>query len=216
MNGTAVQLVCFDLGRVLIRLAPSWGEACRRAGVAVPGVAGKEPGRAAIEWIARHEVGGCDADALARAMGEAFGMDPAAALAAFEAYLGEPYEGVDELIEELGATGLTTACLSNTNDLHWAMMTAGNGRCRLPLDRLTHRFASHLMRCRKPESEAYAHVERVVGVAGPGIVFFDDKAENVTAARQRGWCGHVVRDRDDPVNEVRGVLAEMGVIAPSA
>ena len=43
----------------------------------------------------------------------------------------------------------------------------------------------------KPDPEIYAHADSVYGT-GPGdVVFFDDKPENVEAARAHGWDAHV-------------------------
>ena len=43
----------------------------------------------------------------------------------------------------------------------------------------------------KPSAEIYARVEAATGAAGRALWFLDDKAENVAAARARGWGGRV-------------------------
>lgn len=83
----------------------------------------------------------------------------------------------------------------------------------LPLDRLTYRFASHLVGAVKPDDAIYAHVERVTGVAPGSIVFFDDLEANVAAAARRGWRAHQVRVDADPIAQVRLHLRDHGIFA---
>jgi putative hydrolase of the HAD superfamily len=43
----------------------------------------------------------------------------------------------------------------------------------------------------KPDPEIYAHADSVYGTEPGNVVFFDDKPENVEAARAHGWDAHV-------------------------
>lgn len=43
----------------------------------------------------------------------------------------------------------------------------------------------------KPDPEIYAHADAVYGTEPGDVVFFDDKPENVEAARAHGWSAHV-------------------------
>ena len=43
----------------------------------------------------------------------------------------------------------------------------------------------------KPDPEIYAHADSVYGTEPGDVVFFDDKPENVEAARAHGWDAHV-------------------------
>lgn len=47
----------------------------------------------------------------------------------------------------------------------------------------------------KPEAEAYERVERLLGVSPSEIFFVDDSADNVRAAKNRGW--NVIRIKED-------------------
>jgi len=127
------------------------------------------------------------------------------------AYLLGPYPGVSELIEDLHTAGVQTACLSNTNANHWRMMNDAADANHLPLDRLTHRFASHLIGCCKPDAKIFEHVERATGMSGQQILFFDDAAPNVEAARRRGWNAEVIQVDGDPIGQVRHHLSRYGV-----
>jgi 2-haloacid dehalogenase len=80
--------------------------------------------------------------------------------------------------------------LSNIGDLHWAQLmrefrlhTIGHGV--LP---------SYLAGCMKPHADIYAEAERRFALAPDATVFIDDRADNIAAARGRGWHGIVHRD----------------------
>lgn len=208
-----VGLVCFDLGRVLLRICDDWRHACRLAGVAAPE---GEPDLGAKlrlhELVCRVEVGAIDHHAFCNDSAAIMGVSPGDVSAMSDAYLIGPYPGTAELLQELRSAGVTTACLSNTNARHWQLMNDPSSAAHLPLGMLTHAFASHLVRLRKPDDALYAHVERATGVPASGIVFFDDVAENVEAARRRGWRGHLVRPPyDDPITGVRAALVGEGL-----
>ena len=54
-----------------------------------------------------------------------------------------------------------------------------------------------------PDAAMFEHVERTAGVTPQQILFFDDLAENVDAARRRGWRGHVIEVGRDPIEQLR-------------
>jgi HAD superfamily hydrolase (TIGR01509 family) len=77
--------------------------------------------------------------------------------------------------------------LSNIGDLHWAhvsreyrLHTIGHGA--LP---------SYLAGVMKPHEGIYAEAERRFGLTPAATVFIDDHADNIAAARARGWHGIV-------------------------
>jgi HAD superfamily hydrolase (TIGR01509 family) len=80
--------------------------------------------------------------------------------------------------------------LSNIGDLHWAHLsreyrlhTIGHGA--LP---------SYLAGVMKPHAGIYAEAERRFGLTPVATVFVDDRADNIAAARARGWQGIVHAD----------------------
>jgi HAD superfamily hydrolase (TIGR01509 family) len=80
--------------------------------------------------------------------------------------------------------------LSNIGDLHWAHLsrefrfqTIGHGA--LP---------SYLAGVMKPHSGIYAEAERRFALEPRATVFVDDRADNIAAARARGWHGIVHRE----------------------
>ena len=64
----------------------------------------------------------------------------------------------------------------------------------------------------KPDPAIYAEFERLAGVRGDGILFFDDRAENVDAARRRDWRAHRIDPESDPIAQVREHLRRYGVL----
>ena len=211
-----VQLVVFDIGRVLLRICDGWKHACEVAGVRLPeGM--REPDAAALaaaeEVAALYDTGRIDLSTFARRVAGHRGIRPEDVERMVRCYLLGPYPGARELLDELHRAGVKTACLSNTSDEHWRMMLDPRGPHYLGLERLSHRFASHLVGLRKPAEAIYAHVERESGAPAESILFFDDVAENVDAARRRGWLAHRVDPSpDDPVPQLRAHLRAHGVL----
>ena len=77
---------------------------------------------------------------------------------------------------------VTTAILSNTNGLHWETQR-DHERIRSLFDRT---YLSYQMGLAKPDRAIFEHVIGDLGVDPGQIVFCDDNAVNVEAARQLG------------------------------
>jgi putative hydrolase of the HAD superfamily len=210
-----IRLVVFDLGRVLVRICDGWQHACRVAGVPVVREELDADAQARLHaLVCRAEVGGLDIDGFGREAAAVLGLTPVQFRALSDAYLLGAFEGAVEIVEELAAAGMPTACLTNTNDNHWRLMNDPAALGYFPLDRLTHRFASHLVRLRKPDDAIYAHVEQATATPAEAILFFDDVEENVAAARNRGWRVRWIDPAlNDPVPQIRAALKEHGVLA---
>jgi HAD superfamily hydrolase (TIGR01509 family) len=73
--------------------------------------------------------------------------------------------------------------LSNVGDLHWAHLSREYG-----LHRIGHgALPSFLTGFMKPDPGIYAEAERRFALEPRSTLFIDDRAENVAAARSRGW-----------------------------
>jgi putative hydrolase of the HAD superfamily len=151
--------------------------------------------------VGRFERGQIDADCFAREFLAEWpvGMAPDAFIQAFTGWVAGFYPGALELLARLRAQH-TVACLSNTNAAHWARM----GR---DLEAFDHRIASHLVGHMKPERAIYEAALQRLGVPARDVIFFDDLAANVTAARDAGMQAHQVRGLDQTVT----VLRRLGV-----
>ena len=63
--------------------------------------------------------------------------------------------------------------------------------------RLRHRHASHLLGLAKPDAAIYHAFAHQTGFSPNRIVFFDDLAENIQAARASGWNAHQIDHAGD-------------------
>ena len=112
----------------------------------------------------------------------------------------------DEAKSLLAATRkrYTTACFSNSNELHWQgkLVDMGLDVC------FDHYFASHLMGIVKPDVEGFHHVVDQLGVSAGNILFLDDNQMNVDAARSVG----MVAERVVGVENLAQVLAKFQVL----
>lgn len=207
-------LVVFDLGGVLVRIARTWSEASRAAGVDPTGREDPLTPAAREPWVHAYETGVIDrrtfVDGLVAAMGGAYAPDEV--LRVHDAWLFEEYAGLARVFDALDVAGVPTAVLSNTNEAHWArMFPDGPGPWAFPsLRRVRHPHASHVLRARKPDVAAFRAVEASTGVRRDGIVFFDDLPDNVRAARRAGWTAHLVDPAGDPPGEMLDRLGATG------
>jgi HAD superfamily hydrolase (TIGR01509 family) len=210
VDPSGVRFVCFDLGNVLVRLVKDWGDACTRAGVSLPH-SNADGWRRQHDLMIRYETGDLDKAAYLQHVPACIpGVTHDTISRVFDAWLLGLYPGVRELIDELQGAGFITGCLSNTNEHHWGMIIE---RPEYDAIRdLDHLFASHHIRAMKPAESAYRHVERETGFKGGQILFFDDKPENVDAARAVGWRAEQIDRLDDAVGQMREMLVKHTVL----
>jgi putative hydrolase of the HAD superfamily len=91
--------------------------------------------------------------------------------------------------------------LSNIGDLHWAHLSR-----EYRMHRIGHgALPSYLAGVMKPHAGIYAEAERRFALEPAATVFIDDRADNIAAARERGWHGIVHRDYDSTVGALRGL-----------
>ncbi len=176
MSQSGITHILFDLGNVLVELrpietvaalSPSLIAACAKID---PIVEDYECGRVTTD------------DFLARAP-QVFGlsMPPDELCGRFKSIIGDWYEETEPLLRLLRAR-YHLGCLSNTNALHIEAL-----RERGPHLGLLHDcFLSHETGYVKPNAAAYEHVLAAWQVAPARILFLDDRAENVAAARNIG------------------------------
>jgi putative hydrolase of the HAD superfamily len=216
-------LVCFDLGRVLVRICDTWGDAFRRAdrdelGRRVEaqlrsGAEGATLRTRVSELVHALERGDTTPAAFSDASAVLLGCSAEDIAKSLEVFIHGAYPGAVQLLQDLTAARVAVACLSNTNALHWQIMSAWSQ----PEDRiwphLPLRLGSHEVRARKPDDAIYAALELKSGRRGSQVVFFDDLDDNIAAASARGWRAFAVRSRQDPVSEMRAQLVALGMLA---
>lgn len=193
----SVELVCFDLGGVVVRLCRSWEEGCLAAGVELRDrKRSPEQERERGAAVEAYQRGALTSEAFFETVAGTFNgaYTPEEVERVHGAWILREYDGVGELIRSLDAAGVRTACLSNTNDGHWRMLEGWDA-----VVALGSRHASHLMELAKPDEAIYRAFEEREGVSGDAVVFFEDTAANADAARAIGWRAEVV----DPSQETR-------------
>ncbi|WP_340587448.1 HAD family phosphatase [Erythrobacter alti] len=98
-----------------------------------------------------------------------------------------PVPGTQELARKLHERGVTIFGLTNFGDEFWAEF-----RPTQPIfDLFTDIVVSGTEKIAKPEPAIYALAEERFARPPERLFFVDDKAENIAAATQRGWQGHV-------------------------
>jgi len=213
MSDQPIRLICFDLGRVLVRICEGWQHAgeVAKLPVAIPKLS--DDVRAQVrEVVFESEIGQISLEEFCSRTSRILGVEPHHMRQVSDIYLLGCYNGVGELLSELTRAGYQTACLSNTNENHWRIMFDDGGAEYAALSALHHRFGSQVIGVRKPDPRIYEHVERAVGLKGNQIVFFDDLPENIEAARSRGWLAEQIAHDGDPMTQARAHLRRMGVL----
>lgn len=129
--------------------------------------------------------------------------DPQAFEAAFTQWPTGVFAGVDALLRDLPAR-CQRALLSNSNVLHWPRIMDGMGLGRS----FPQAFASHLTGYIKPDAQAFTHVLQALSLQPQQVLFFDDNAPNVEAARSLGLQAELTRGPQ----QVRAVLEQRGLL----
>lgn len=208
-------LVVFDIGGVLVEAAQTWVEAAQRVGFSFS-PSWLQQFEARLQTLPRRGVGAIDSERYFMLFAEAsdglFTPDDARRIS--DASLIAEYPGIRRVFDALDAAGVPTAVLSNTNDAAWRrLFPVLPTEPEFPnLARIPFRFASHLMGAQKPDPRAFREVERGTGYSGDAILFFDDRTENVDAARRFGWSAELIDPAGDTTEQIIRLLRSHGVI----
>jgi putative hydrolase of the HAD superfamily len=159
----------------------------------------------ACEPVRRFERGHCTAEDFVAGLVAAWDLTvaPADLLGAFRGWLVGPYDGAEDLVRQVGEA-VTVACLSNTNTVHWEA-----GASQWPMLRQFDRtFLSFQIGLVKPDREIFEHVVAELGLPGHRVLFLDDNAVNVEAARDVGMQAR----RTAGVAQARAAIVAAGVL----
>jgi putative hydrolase of the HAD superfamily len=97
-----------------------------------------------------------------------------------------------------------TACLSNTNALHWQRLTHEMG-----IDTMfDQHFPSHLTGKLKPDRESFEYVLQILNCDPSAIIFLDDNEINVKGARSVGMIAYLAKGP----REAENILEETGIL----
>ncbi len=199
----------------MINIATGWESACRFAGVRYrPFELTAEKRTEFLRLEHAYEMGRIGTEEFTRGLlpivNAHYTADEMAAV--YLAVIQEELPGVHEIVAGLQAAGYRTACLSNTCALHWPVLT--DPAIYPAIGRLDAHHASHLFGVRKPDEAIYRCFEQATGTAPAEILFFDDRPENVQAARDCGWhAAQIHRDRPS-AEQIRETLFGHAVLLP--
>src|SRR5207342_2246533 len=157
------------------------------------------------EFYQRHEKGEIsDAEffaALRKPLG--IGISDAQFLEGWNKIFAGEMPGIAPLLAR-AAPRLPLYAFSNTNGAHVEHFSQAYAEV---LGHFREIFLSSSIGLRKPDAAAYDHVVKAIGLPAQRIVFFDDLAENIEGARNRGLTAVHVTSPDD----VARALAELGI-----
>ena len=188
-------VIDIDFGRVLARWAQDAGGELERL-------------RAQFSFdppYERHERGEIDAREYFASLRSSLGIDltDAQFVAGWNSlYVGE-VPGMAALLRKL-ADRVPLYAFTNSNPTHKAVTNVLFADILRPFRRV---FVSSDMGKRKPEAEAFAEIAKTIGVPLDRILFFDDSAGNVEAARAIGMPAVHVRSIADVEQAVARFLA---------
>jgi glucose-1-phosphatase len=184
----------FDLGRVVIdidfgRVLHCWA---RHAGCE-PAQLGERFLR--DELYRRHEKGEISDEAFFAGLRSSLGIELSDTqfIEGWNAIFVGEMPGINRLLAR-AAKRLPLYVFSNTNAPHVAHFS---GKYAGVLGHFREIFLSSSIGLRKPDAEAYDHVVQAIGVPAERIVFFDDLAENIEGARERGLKAVLVSSTGD-------------------
>jgi glucose-1-phosphatase len=215
MGGGSDVVVCFDLGGVLIRIRRTWQQAALAAGVNTALPDNELYPLTDFPLFDAYQLGALDDREYLRELGCYLGIKSEdKARAVHLAILDGTYGGAEKLLDDIERAGMGTACLSNTNMLHWNEMIS-NGRFSC-VSRLRYKVASHELRLLKPDPAFFRLFDRELATRPGNVYFFDDHEGNALAAQRHGWRAHFVDHEGDPIADIRNTLAAEGLLASSA
>ena len=173
----------FDLGRVVIDIDFGKALACWA------GHAGRAPADLAAKFVREesyrhHEVGQIEDAAYFQSLRDSLGIgiSDAQFLEGWNAIFAGEMPGIAPLLKR-AATRVPLYAFSNTNRPHVEHFSKAYAEV---LGHFREMFLSSTIGLRKPDAAAYDHVVQAIGVPASRILFFDDLAENVEAARAYG------------------------------
>ena len=204
LSPNSADALLFDLGRVVLDI--DFGQA-----LAIwAGHAGCQPADLAARFVRdeayrHHEIGKIEDAVYFQSLRDALGigLTDAQFLEGWNAiFIGEMPDIAPLLAR--AARRMPLYAFSNTNRPHVEYFSKAYADV---LGHFHEMFLSSTIGLRKPDAVAYDHVVKAIGVPASRILFFDDLAENIEAARAYGLAAvHVTSP-----NDVAKALAALGI-----
>lgn len=143
------------------------------------------------EWHFEHDAGRPLAEMIPER--QALFPDHAALIAAYAERFNEtipgPVSGTHQLVKELAERGVPQFALTNFGAEFWDQF-----RPTAPIfDHMQGIVVSGREHCVKPDPVIYAIAEARFGFVPTQLFFIDDRADNIAAAKARGWQTHLFK-----------------------
>ena len=120
------------------------------------------------------------------------------------AVLGRERASVFAMAEDLKRAGFICCVLSNTIALHWDKLTSASEYPSLPL--FDHVFASHLIKCAKPQESSFVFVATALKLPMSQCLLVDDTPLNVDRAKAAGWQALLFSDAAQLQSDLENLL----------
>lgn len=204
-NFTAPKFIYFDMGNVLLRFSHErMAEQLAEVSGTTPATAFRVLFTDGLHWA--YERGEFGRQEFYQRFSDAAGV-PLADIERLDAAGNDIFEANSPIVGlagKLAAAGYRLGVLSNTTESHW-------GHCTRRFGVLNTVFSVHALSCRiggmKPSPEVYEAAAKLAGVPAPGILFIDDREDNVSAAVAAGYDAVVY----ESVSQVNEALRRRGV-----
>jgi glucose-1-phosphatase len=122
----------------------------------------------------------------------------------FASWPGSLRPDAEQLLRCLRDAGCRVATISNTNPVHWPKIVAEPALA----EHIDAHFPSFMTGHVKPEAKAFESVLKHYGIEPKQAMFFDDRLENVNAAKALGIPGWQVKQLSD----IKAILHREGII----
>ena len=171
------KVLLFDLGGVIVPWV-GMAELSRITGLTEADITAKA---LASDIFKAYEVGDCTTDTFLDALAHMFKLERPALANLWNEWVEPPYEGTRAAMLTLKQR-FTVACLSNTNESHWAYVKDTHNI----LDVFEPAYASHILKAAKPNPRAWQLCLDDMNVTAADVWFFDDTQANIDAAEAMG------------------------------
>jgi glucose-1-phosphatase len=202
--GAPVEVVLFDIGGVLADFA---GLPVLRELTGADSELDVAARWLLSPWVRRFESRNCSPEEFATGVVSEWNLsyEPDEFIEVFVGWLGNtPFDGADQLVRDAHAHA-RVGCLSNTNIVHWTRVIS-----KWPLTELfEYRLMSFELGAVKPDAELFDRALERLPVAPDRVLFIDDNAVNVDAARAAGLRSEQTRG----VDEARAALRRHAVLS---
>lgn len=202
-------LVCFDLGGVLAQIRRTWQACAEAAGVTTRLRPDELYEMMDFPLFDIYQMGRVGNAEYLNELGTYLGASADDARKVHDQILIGPYPGTHELVQEIKAAGHSTACLSNTNAIHWETLNSDAFPAIRDLD---YKVVSHTVNLVKPEPALFRMFDADTEMSPQFVVFFDDHEGNVLAAKEHGWQAALVDHQGNPAEQMRQALASIELL----